>query len=92
LTQEYGSEKEFSSPTSNMVKPNKMQDIMPLYGITKLGDENGKEILREEVKMQVELKPLPSHLRYEFLKSNKKNPVVVSVDEQVRQLLPMLEK
>jgi hypothetical protein len=72
LTQEYGSEKEFSSPTSNIVKPDKMQDIMPLYGTTKLGDENGKEILREEVKMQVELKPLPSYLRYEFLKSNKK--------------------
>jgi hypothetical protein len=54
-----------------------------------------KTILREEQRQQVELKPLPSHLRYEFLENNKNLPVIVNADlnsEQVAQLLPILGK
>jgi hypothetical protein len=95
LTQVFGSAKELSSPKCSKVKPAKEIDITPLYSITQLTDNEGKTVLREEQKKQVELKPLPSHLRYEFLKDNKNLPVIVNVDlssEQIAQLLPILEK
>jgi hypothetical protein len=95
ISQEYEGVKEFSTPTSKMIKTNEMQDIVPLYGITKVADENGKEIPKQDVEIQVELKQLPSHLKYYFLNRNGNHPVIVSTDlteEQVQQLLHVLEK
>jgi hypothetical protein len=70
----------------------------PLYAVYRIADEQGHKISKNTVeaqKLPVELKPLPTHLKYEFLDKEKTLPVIVSSDLSEKQssaLLDLLRK
>ena len=81
----------FESPKSSLEKDAKLfieeeDDLVETLDLPK------EEVL---TKPPVELKPLPTGLRYVFLHGNKETPVIISdklSDEESAQLLAVLEK